>query len=301
MKISVYATMVGMFLVLLMGTLVTKTESGRGCGDDWPLCHGKFIPAYTIESMIEYSHRFVAGVVGLLILITVILVFMATNRKDARWYAAGGFFFTFLQAILGAMAVKWPQSSSVLALHFGFSLLAFSFCLLLYLVVKGRSTAPSMIRMSPRLKLAIWIVAIYCYGVVYLGAFVRHTKAVGGCVGWPLCNGQVIPDLTLGATAIVFAHRLAALVFFICVILLWRMAGRQFGRAGAVYATATRVVVFTVLQVLSGALVTYSIGHEAYLFASLLHTVLISVLFGFLSYMTVLTLQSDQPKENANV
>ena len=48
------ATSIGMFLVLVNGALVTKTESGRGCGDDWPLCNGKFVPAYTLESMIEY-------------------------------------------------------------------------------------------------------------------------------------------------------------------------------------------------------------------------------------------------------
>ena len=37
-------TTVGMFLVLIMGALVTKTGSAEGCGNTWPLCHGKFAP-----------------------------------------------------------------------------------------------------------------------------------------------------------------------------------------------------------------------------------------------------------------
>src|SRR4051812_19132343 len=41
---------IGMFLILAMGALVTKADAGRGCGDEWPLCHGKFVPAHTISS-----------------------------------------------------------------------------------------------------------------------------------------------------------------------------------------------------------------------------------------------------------
>ena len=63
--LSVAAT-VGMFLVLLMGATVTNTGSAEGCGRSWPLCHGEFIPEYAFETMVEYSHRLVTGVEGLL-------------------------------------------------------------------------------------------------------------------------------------------------------------------------------------------------------------------------------------------
>nr|WP_248930977.1 COX15/CtaA family protein [Paenibacillus hamazuiensis] len=283
--------MIFMFLVLLMGALVTKTESGRGCGDDWPLCNGKFVPAYTIESMIEYSHRFVAGIAGLLMLAATILAFMATRRKDARWYAIGGLFFTFLQAILGAMAVMWPQSSPVLALHFGFSLLAFSFTLLLALCFSKRQTDPSGISMPGGFRWGIWMIALYCYGVVYLGAYVRHAEASGGCLGWPLCNGQVIPELS-GETGIVFTHRIAALGLLILLLLLWRTAAKLYKRTDSVYGAVKWSVILVVAQILSGGLVTLTMGYDWYLLASLLHTTLISILFGVLSYLTVIALQA---------
>ena len=60
-------TTIGMLLILLGGALVTKTDSGDGCGSSWPLCHGEFIPSeITNELIIELAHRVVTGVVGLM-------------------------------------------------------------------------------------------------------------------------------------------------------------------------------------------------------------------------------------------
>ncbi|MFH5181959.1 heme A synthase [Paenibacillus sp. TAB 01] len=290
-----FASMFGMLLILVMGALVTKTESGRGCGDDWPLCNGKFIPAYTIESIIEYSHRFVVGVVGMVLLVAMVLVFVYSKRKDAKWFVGGAMFFTILQAILGALAVIWPQSSSVLALHFGFSLMAFAFTLLLALVYTryGTILAQAAGTLTSGLQKGIWLVTIYCYAVVYLGAFVRHTDSSGGCVGWPLCNGQVIPELS-GATGIVFLHRLGAIVMLILLVWLYVAVKAQREPKDNMVIAAKWSLIFVILQIFSGAFVTYSMTSDWYLIASLLHTILISCLFGILCYLCVLSLQSGR-------
>src|SRR2546430_3840333 len=57
----------GMLVVLVMGARVTDTGSAQGCGRDWPLCNGKVIPDFTIAAAIEFSHRAVTGVEGVLI------------------------------------------------------------------------------------------------------------------------------------------------------------------------------------------------------------------------------------------
>jgi cytochrome c oxidase assembly protein subunit 15 len=299
MKRFSFASMYGMLLILLMGALVTKTESGRGCGDDWPLCNGRFIPAYTIESIIEYSHRFVVGVVGMILLIATILVFLYSKRKDAKWFVAGAMLFTVLQAILGAMAVIWPQSSAVLALHFGFSLMAFALTLLLALVFTrfGTMITGATATLTSGLRKGIWVVAIYCYAVVYLGAFVRHTDSAGGCVGWPLCNGQVVPELS-GATGIVFAHRLGAIVLFILLGWLFLSIRAKLKPQDNVYQASKWSLILVILQIFSGAFVTFTMTTDLYLIASLLHTVLISCLFGILCYLCVLSLQSRRSGDN---
>jgi cytochrome c oxidase assembly protein subunit 15 len=289
-----FASMYGMFLILVMGALVTKTESGRGCGDDWPLCNGKFIPAYTIESIIEYSHRFVVGVVGIILLITMVLVFVFSKSKEAKWFISGAMLFTVLQAILGALAVIWPQSSAVLALHFGFSLMAFAFTLLLALVFTrfgsslAAAGAPSGLSTGVRWGVALTL--LYSYAVVYLGAFVRHTESSGGCIGWPLCNGEVIPEM-IGPTRIVFAHRVGAIILFLFILWLFLAIRTQLDRQHNAYQAAKWAVILVVLQIFSGAFVTLSMGYDWYLIASLLHAVLISCLFGILCYLCVLALR----------
>jgi len=292
LKWSSFASMYGMLLILIMGALVTKTESGRGCGDDWPLCNGKFVPAYTIESIIEYSHRFVTGIVGMILLVTLILVLRYSTRKDAKWFVSLAMVFTVLQAILGAMAVMWPQSSATLALHFGISLVAFALTLLLALVYTrfGSMLSETKQSLSPGIKWAIWIITIYCYGVVYLGAFVRHTNSAGGCIGWPLCNGQVIPELS-GATLIVFIHRLGAVLMLLLLLWFYFTVKKQMGDKGNVVQAGKWALIFVLLQILSGGYVTLSMGYDWYLLASMLHTILISCLFGILCYLCVLTLQ----------
>ena len=66
---SVFTT-IGMLFILLGGALVTKTDSGMGCGRTWPLCNGQIIPdEVTIELIIELAHRIVSGTEGIMVLI----------------------------------------------------------------------------------------------------------------------------------------------------------------------------------------------------------------------------------------
>ena len=72
---------VGMILVLLMGATVTDTGSGEGCGRSWPLCHGEFLPISVRESVIEFSHRVITGVLGIVILLLAIGAIRARHRN----------------------------------------------------------------------------------------------------------------------------------------------------------------------------------------------------------------------------
>ena len=117
------ASVIGMFIVQLMGTLVTKSGSAEGCGASWPLCDGSWLPAPNMHSIIEYSHRVVSAVAGLLVVAMAIGAWRAyRDRKDVKFLVGGAVAFIVIQSALGAMAVLWPQPKAVLALHFGISL-----------------------------------------------------------------------------------------------------------------------------------------------------------------------------------
>jgi heme A synthase len=52
-------------LVVISGDIVQATESGAGCGEDWPRCDGALIPSISdLQTGVEYTHRLVTGVLG---------------------------------------------------------------------------------------------------------------------------------------------------------------------------------------------------------------------------------------------
>lgn len=282
------AACIGMLLVLLGGALVTNTDSGRGCGDDWPLCHGKFIPAYTIESLIEYSHRLITGFEGLLVLATVIAVFLKyrTNQSGFReplFYAGGALLFTIIQALMGAAAVMWPQSPPVMAIHFGISLIAFAATLLLVIwTFRAKHGPPAVFQVPRSIFPRVLLTALFCYVVVYLGAFIRHTESGGGCVGWPLCNGEIVPEIT-GATGAVFIHRVAALLLAISLAGLYIHIRKVSAGGPGLTKTSAWTLGLVVTQIFSGALLTMTITNTNwFLFTNLLHNLIVTGLFGIL-------------------
>jgi cytochrome c oxidase assembly protein subunit 15 len=287
-RISVAAT-AGMLLVLIMGATVTNTGSEMGCGRSWPLCHGQFIPEFAIATLIEYSHRLVTSVEAVLILATSVGVLAFwRHRREARILVPMMLFFLFLQAGLGAWAVLYPQTSAVLALHFGVSLTAFASVLLttVFLYEVDGVDALRDQPLSANLRRYIWGVILYTYAVVYLGAYVRHADASMACNDWPLCQGSLIPDLS-GATGVVFIHRLAALVGIMLIAGLLTCTYRSRSARPDLYWGSVAALVLILAQALSGAAVVWS---QLSIFSTLAHAGLATLLFGSLSYLCMHTL-----------
>lgn len=297
-----YLTCLVMFCATFGGMVVTKTDSGMGCGQEWPLCHGKFIPAYTLSSMIEYSHRAVSGLAGLSALASLIAFWVfKRERRDIVTYAVLTSVFVILQAIMGAMAVMKPQSAAVMALHFGFSLIAFASSVMLALAMRRNEQAKSdeeleqLPRVSKSFRNLVWGTTIYSYIVVYIGAFVSHTDSREGCSGWPLCNGEIIPELS-GGVGIAFMHRVAAALLLLVVAIMGHFAFWRNRDNREIQMLGVSAVVLCSMQVLSGALLMATMhNEELYIFAALGHTLLISALFGVLCYLSVRTWQLSRP------
>lgn len=155
-------TTIGMFLVLIAGALVTNTGSADGCGNTWPLCNGEFRPLASLASLIEYSHRAITGVVGIMVGVLAIWTWRTfRHRRDVKWLSVSSLFFVFLQSGLGAAAVVWPQSEAVLALHFGFSLLAFSSVLLLSVITFQQNKENPAPNVSKEYRNLVWGIFVY--------------------------------------------------------------------------------------------------------------------------------------------
>ncbi len=282
--LAVTAT-VGMFIVLVMGSTVTNTGSGDGCGTSWPLCNGQFIPTFAVSTAIEYSHRAVTGVEGLLIVAMAIGVLAFWRRRiEVKILVPLMLFFLFLQAGLGALAVKFPTSDEVLALHFGISLVAFASVLLTTTFIFAVDGTLDTLRDRPvprGIAIGAWGLAIYTYGVVYLGAYVNHTKSSLACLDWPLCQGSVFPGFT-GPVGIAFSHRLAALILTLGVGALTVWCWRQRAVRPDLARAAVASFVTLLLQSAIGAAVVFT---RLNLFTALAHGAVVTLFFGALAYI----------------
>jgi cytochrome c oxidase assembly protein subunit 15 len=287
-------TTLGMFVVLVMGATVTNTGSAEGCGRSWPLCNGQLIPEFTVSTAIEYSHRAVTGVEGVLVVVlTVAMLGRWRGDREVLVLALLMLGTLLLQAGLGAGAVLAPQSPFMLATHFGVSLVAFGSTYLSAAVVFERTRGAPFgpVRLATR-RFRGWVtgVGVYVMAVVYLGAYVRHAGVSLACADWPLCNGQVVPSLD-GPTAVVFAHRVAAAGAVVLLAWLVKLART----AGIGQRAALACFGLSVLQALSGAIVVWT---RLGLFSTLAHAGIMALLFAALSLLTRQALRSERRAES---
>jgi cytochrome c oxidase assembly protein subunit 15 len=283
-------TAAGMFVVYMLGTLVTTTGSGHGCGNSWPLCRGKFIPSFAISTAIEFTHRIATSLITVLVLALALgLLWLWRSRLELRILAPLMVVALFAEAGLGAALVLARQSAVLLAIHFGASLILFTSILLAALLVNELDRWDGM-RDRPLPGGFRWLslgMLLFTYIVGYLGAYMRLRGDELACNSWPICGrGQIIPSLA-GAQGTNFIHRLAALLLIAGAIWLFVWA-RQIRRARPdLYRGARWALALVLAQAAVGALVVFTGVAGA---SQMLHAGLVALLFGTLCYIAFHTL-----------
>lgn len=295
-------TTLGMLFVLIGGALVTKTGSGAGCGDSWPLCHGEVIPSeITPELVIELSHRLVSGGVGFLVLILGIWSWKTIGHiRETKILAIISFLFLLLQALIGAAAVVWGQSDAVLALHFGISLISFASVFLLTLLIfeVDRKFDAHKLVIDAKMRFHIIGITVYSYLVVYSGAFVRHKEASLACPKWPMCSRRSFGMPATPHEWIQMGHRMAAAGIFIWIAIACLRAIKHHKHQKVLFWGWIIAFILVSLQVFSGAMIVLT---SLNLYIALGHALIISCLFGLLSYFILLVTRSRSVSAPAEV
>ena len=249
----VLATLLGIIALIVLGGIVRITDSGLGC-PDWPLCHGQIIPPFESKTLIEYSHRLLASVVGLLVLATLVVAWRRYRHRP--WIFRSALISLVLvigQSILGGAAVLTELETYVVMIHMAMAQALLACYILISLDVwRGFSMATSDIDGRVMLSAAA---AIGVLLLILSGSYVALTGAAGACNQWPLCQGGklwVVSELPL----IHVAHRIASVLALALIASAALLALRRPSRPD-VRLAMFHVIGFFGLQVLVGALTVW--------------------------------------------
>jgi heme A synthase len=222
------------YLLIVLGAVVRISGSGMGCGDHWPLCNGHLFPPFNeIPTVIEWSHRLVAGLVSIVVVALVVLDWRRASPALAL---------LILQIILGAVTVKTGLTPAMVILH-----LATAMLLLAVLILAAHP--------GPREPVPLGLTFI----TVLFGALTANLGAMASCGGFPLCNGQIIPSA--GPLAwIQWIHRLLA--YTLAGYLIWWVV-RSRPRARWPLAIVALQIAIAAAMVLSGFPSALQVAHAA--------------------------------------
>ena len=238
LPILAISSAVVVYILIIYGSHVRVTDSGMGC-PDWPLCKGSIGPFQGFHAFMEQTHRYLAGIVSILVIST---AFVA-SRIRSRLAAIKPSIFTVgsvvVQIILGAITVFDGNGAPTVAAHLlaGLALLGGATVTAVASLVDKRDSE------TPRLGGLGWS-AIGAAGILYLsGSLVVNAEAEKACASFPLCPSSQPTHLVV----LHILHRSIALIAGVTLIAFAISAWRNWSqfRGARVLATALVALIAT--------------------------------------------------------
>ena len=205
------------FVVIVVGAYVRLADAGLGC-PDWPGCYGRASPQGALaeitravaeqggthgpvslpKAWTEMGHRYVAGLLGMLVAIAAVLAWMRrTSLDQSPTLATALLVLVVFQALLGMWTVTLLLKPVIVTLHLagGMTLLAMSTWLALrqFAVVRDTVDRP-LAKAKPWATLTLILVALQ----ILLGGWVSANYAALACTDLPTCRGEWWPPMDLG-------------------------------------------------------------------------------------------------------
>jgi protoheme IX farnesyltransferase len=227
------ATAVATYLLVAWGAVVRVTDSGLGC-PDWPLCYGQWLPPLEdVSAWIEWFHRSLAALVGLLVFAVLIVALRRHRQRSIVVPALLAFVFTGFQAYLGKVTVESGNSGDSVTAHLAMAMVVLAS--LVYIALRVRYPARLPTGGAPqRFTLLAAFAALAVYALLLFGS---HVTATGSALvfgtAWPLFpNGApwptFDPDPVIAALqAAHLLHRVVAVVVGVIVLVTAWVAWRR--------------------------------------------------------------------------
>jgi len=207
-------------VLVVWGGVVRLSGSGLAI-PDWPLAEGKLLPKPHPNVLIEYGHRFLAGLVSLTTVAIAIMVFRSPAYRSRLAGLTIALLITLgLQVFMGARVVLEELPVDRVVAHL---LLAFTFFGILVTLRQRagdmeREGAASSGRARGLARFA-HVAAGFVFLQAGLGAWTSSSGAALACPDFPTCQGMWLPPM-VGLVGIHYAHRLGGYIVFLTVLAL---------------------------------------------------------------------------------
>ena len=238
--------------LIIFGAVVRVTDSGLGCGNEWPLCHGTvFPPLDNLPAWIEWLHRLFAMLIGLFGIATLAAARRSGNRPALRMTIAAALLFV-VQSGLGAIVVILDLPPTFVTLHLGVAMLLLAALLAWH--------QPKIGWQPDSVSALTYMNVIFALLIMLTGALVRGSGATFACTQWPLCHNNVLLPIEEGHLALVnMVHRFAVAAQGIALlILVWQVMRHRADPLVRQIALAAGWVYL--LQIATGAMFVFSIA-----------------------------------------
>ena len=281
-RLLVVSTLVALMALVTLGGVVRVTGSGLGC-PDWPLCHGRIIPPIEFHTLLEYSHRLVASLVSVLVVLLAVVAWRRYRRN--RWVVVPvtlALGVLGVEVVLGGITVLTELDSLSVTLHLGVAQAIFAL-LLVTLVWSWQSPAEGEARQHSGLTWWALGAALATFLVLLSGSDMVGRGAGAACPNWPLCDGGLFPSSQYPWIHMI--HRILAGGVGLLVAGVALRGWRERKSSGALGWASAAVGAALVAQVLTGA------ANPWFNFvapARVLHLSLATTLWGSLVLLTVL-------------
>ena len=293
MRRLVLATAIATFVLIVVGGVVRVSDSGLGCGpagsgfNGWPFCNGDVVPGVDLNSIIEYTHRVLAIVVGFMIL--AIFVKAWRRHRELRAPAAALLVLVIAQGALGGATVEENLEEAYVAAHLGLAMLLLGLLLYLWRAVNGSQQVAG----GPRLRALSIAASVAVLCTIVAGGYMAGTQNYGRAdyqLGdgahhacgkeFPTCNGEFMPFGKAELVDIHLTHRAFMYLASLLVIALVVTAVRR----GVLTRHAWALAGLLVFQILVGAL---NVWLDEYELLILLHLALGTLLWATTLGMTL--------------
>jgi len=291
----VWVTVFLTFDLIMFGAFTRLTDSGLGC-PDWPGCYGHANPVQAhdhisaaeaamphgpvtvAKAWIEMIHRYLAMAVGVLIVSMAAIawrMWLKSNRRDGAispWMPTLLLGFVCLQGAFGAWTVTLKLQPVIVTIHL---LLGMGLLGMLSWLGARHDARFAVAASTPSLRLPAAFALVLLFLQIGLGGWVSTNYAALACSDFPLCHGELVPEMDLAngfslwrelgktaggeylpfpaLTAIHWVHRMFA--FAVVLHILW--LAYRVGKTPGMQRTARWLRFAIMVQFLTGMLTVF--------------------------------------------